>query len=197
MKNLPKKHSWSRMFLLTLALLAAAMFLPHTHTSALSLLGLGFAGMIIDAQTQLSVVQAFAVAGTYVSTNTYDTGVASSQLDVGEELEIYVTVNVLGNFTANETYTLQAITSASANLAAPTVIATTRAIPSAAGAANLLFAGSRWTVPLPPGSQLLRYIGFQVVLAGTTPTITLTAELQPMNFAQEDTYHPVGTSVLS
>ena len=52
--------------------------------------------------------------------------------------------------------------------------------------ADLLVAGFQFAIPIPPSalSESEQYLGVRYTLAGTTPTITVTAFLQPMSMIQ-------------
>ena len=131
--------------------------------------------MFVDAQDLLSDAQAF--TETAVSTNGRDSGAAGNDITEGEPLGIGITVDVAADYSeANETYQFDAIQSAAAALSAPDVLAS-RII-----AAASLTAGSRHVLPIPPGSKTKRYLGLQLTLGGTTPTITITAFIAPLSF---------------
>ena len=130
--------------------------------------------MITDAQTTLSDAQA--LTATAVSTNAYDSGGALTDIFVGTPMAVLITVDVAADFTStNETYEFQVVASAAAALTSPTVLAT-RTIT----AANLT-AGRQHIIPVPPLAKILRYVGMNYVLAGTTPTVTVTAMLLPLD----------------
>lgn len=131
--------------------------------------------MYVDAQTLLSDAQAF--TATAVSTNGYNSGGAAFDVSEGEPLGIGITVDVAADYTtANETYQFDAVESAAAALTSVTVLAS-----MIITAANLT-AGSRHVLPFPPGKKTKQYIGLQLTLGGTTPTITITAFIAPLSF---------------
>lgn len=131
--------------------------------------------MYVDGQTLLSDAQAF--VATAVSTNTYDSGAAGNDITEGEPLGIAVTVDVAADATTgNETYQFDAVEDSDAALGSPTVLAS-RIILAAA-----LTAGSKHVIPIPQGSKTERYLGLQLTLGGTTPTITITAFIAPLSF---------------
>jgi hypothetical protein len=140
--------------------------------------------MIIDAFLLVSDSQAF--TATAVSTNTIDLGVVTPQRDVsvGEDMGFGIGIEVAADFTTtDETYTLQVIESANANLSSPTVISTL------VRTAAQLTVGSLHFLPLGPVSK--RYIGIQLTLGGTTPSVTLSAWLTPrMMFSKGHVYYP-------
>jgi hypothetical protein len=143
----------------------------------------------VDAQTLLW--DAAALTASAVSTNTYDTLAATTDVTRGEELSLVITVDVAADFTTgNETYEFRVIQSAAANLGSATVLASRTILASA------LTAGSIHVLPLPAGSKTLRYLGADCVLAGTTPTITVTAWLTASDMAPvTPTYYPDAMTV--
>lgn len=136
--------------------------------------------MIMDMEALLSENQDISqVVGTYVSTNTYDTGavgtppaggslVADPGRAPGTELLVQITDDVLSAGAA--TVDFQLIESANADLSAPTVLQATGAI----GKADLV-AGYQARLAVPAGITQ-RYLGVQYVIAGATTTAgTVTA----------------------
>lgn len=131
--------------------------------------------MFIDALLQVSAAQA--LVATALSTNTIDLGnpTVKNQIGDGEPMGFLVNNNVAADFTTtDETYNVQVVSSASANLSSPTVLAQ-QAILTAAQRA----AGAKMFLFIPKGAPIQRYIGLNFVLGGTTPSITVTAELVP------------------
>jgi hypothetical protein len=125
--------------------------------------------MILDAQTQLSSAQA--VTASAVSANTIDLGTARDVAN-GDELHVAITVDVAAAAAGAATVTFQAITSASANLSTPTVIAQTDAIGKAdlpAGRRPIILTLSRHVLASLPIGQ--RYLGLNY-LVGTGPLTT-------------------------
>lgn len=146
--------------------------------------------MYVDAQDLLSDAQAF--TGTAVSTNGRDTAAAGNDITEGEPLGIGITVDVAADATTgDETYQFDAIQSAAAALTSPDVLAS-RII-----AAASLSLGSRHVLPIPPGSKTKRYLGLQLTLGGTTPTITITAFIAPLSFLGGWKAHAKGATVQS
>lgn len=136
--------------------------------------------MILDALTLLSDAQA--VTATAFSTNTYDAGNVTPKNDIGpgEALAMLITVDVAADATTgDETYQFDIVTSANANLSSPTVVAS-RLIGRA-----LLTAGRIIVFPIPMVESPLRYWGLQYTVGGTTPTITVTAGIVPLSFADQ------------
>jgi hypothetical protein len=130
--------------------------------------------MILDKECQLMDSQA--ITADAVSANTYDTALAARDVGMGEPMGIVFNVEVAADFTTgNETYTFQAIEDDDVALGSPTVLAAVTVV------ATLLTVGKRVVVPIPPGLKTLRYIGAAMDVGGTTPTITVSAHIQPMN----------------
>lgn len=131
--------------------------------------------MLLDRQELLSNAQAFAATG--VSTDKYDTGMVSSKFGAGKAIGIGIFVSVAADFTTtDETYTFALCSDADSALGSPTVHES-RAILAAA-----LTAGSKHFIALDPTHDVERYIGLRATLAGTTPSVTITAAL--MTFEQ-------------
>lgn len=131
--------------------------------------------MILDKETILWKEAALSATG--VSTNTLDRGATSQDTSKGEPLALGIAVGVDADFTTeDETYTFNIIESDAENLSNPRVISS-RAI-----AAEELVAGSLHVIPIPPGSLTKRYLGASATLGGTTPSVTVTAWIAPLNF---------------
>lgn len=119
--------------------------------------------MITDVNLTLSVSQA--VTATAVSGNTLDLN-QIRDIGAGEEFNAYVNVEVAATAAGAATVNFQLITSANANLSAPTIIGQTDAIPKAS-----LVVGSQVIIPVPRSfiNQLgQRYFGLQYTV-GTGP----------------------------
>src|SRR5438067_496334 len=112
---------------------------------------------ITDANLTLSASQA--VTATAFSTNTIDLGANPRDIGVGEELNIYVNVEVAATAAGAATVNFQIVTSAAANLSTPTIIGQTDAIPKA----NLVV-GAQILIPIPVSfinNLGQRYLGLQ------------------------------------
>lgn len=144
--------------------------------------------MIIDAQCLLSDAQA--VTADAVSTNTYDSGAAGNDISIGEPLVAVIQVDVAADFTTtDETYSFEVIESAAANLGTPTVLAKRTILASA------LTAGSIHYLPVPQGSKALRYLGLNYDVGGTSPSVTVTAFLQPASMIQNNKAYADGFTI--
>jgi len=126
--------------------------------------------MLLDQQQLLSDAQA--LTATAVSPNKYDTGMSSSKFGAGKAIGIGFFVEVAADFTsANETYTFALCSDGDAALGSPTTHES-RAI-----LATTLTAGYKFFFALDPYAGCARYIGANYTLAGTTPTLTISAAL--------------------
>ena len=128
--------------------------------------------MITDALLVLDSANALIrAAGTYVSTNTIDLGVARD-IGVPQDLTIFFNVDVA--FAGGTQVTIQVITSATANLASPTVIGQSQPILLAA-----LTLGAAFALPVlrQLNSNGQRYFGVQYVSTGTFTTGSISARI--------------------
>lgn len=148
--------------------------------------------MIQDAQTLLSDAQA--LTATAYSTNTYDSGAAGNKISVGEPLCVVITVDVAADATTgDETYQFALVQSANANLSSHDVLVATDT--SFITRATLV-AGYTLILPFPPGLKTKRYLGIRYVLGGTTPTLTVTASIVPLNQGIDaQTHYPKGYTI--
>jgi len=132
--------------------------------------------MILDKLLKVSSAQA--LTATAYSTDTIDDA-NNSDISVGEPLVAVFQVNVAADFTTtDETYEFQVVDSANANLSAHNVLVS-KVIPAAQLTANSIH-----YLPIPPLSKSARYLGTRYVLGGTTPSVTVTAYIQPQNMIQ-------------
>lgn len=144
--------------------------------------------MFMDALLVLSDAQA--LTATALSTNTIDLGnpTVKNRVGTGEPLAVGIQVDVAADFTTtDETYEVQIISSASANLSSATILARFPLL------ASQLTLGKKFSLPIPGGMPSQRYLGVNYVLGGTTPTVTLTASVAPRSMVEaEYTYYPKG-----
>lgn len=141
--------------------------------------------MITDAQLLFSDAQA--ITADAVGTNVIDLSV-DRHIGNGEPMCVLFSVDVAADqTTGDEDYTFQVeFSSDSAQTTARQIIGKRifeSGTPDApAQDADLLVAGYKFTIPLPGGplSESERYLGIRYDVTGTTPTITVTAMLQPL-----------------
>ena len=137
--------------------------------------------MYVDSYCLLSDSQA--LSATAVSTNTYDQGSPTIQrhIGTGEPVGAVVCVEVAADFTTtDETYRFDLVQSAAAALTTPTVLASLAFIASGSLISSNLTAGYIFTLPIPFGMALQRYIGMNYTLGGTTPSVTVSAFFGPL-----------------
>ncbi len=142
--------------------------------------------MYIDSENLLSNAQA--LTATADSTNYIDLGV-DRDLGKGEPMALVIVVDVAADTAnADETYQFQVETDDNTSFSSSTIIADA----TIAGAS--LTAGSRHVLPLQQNSE--RYIQGVYTLGGTTPSVTITADIKPMSLVEsEATYYASGFTV--
>ena len=122
---------------------------------------------LVDARLECSDAQALTASAD--STNVIDLTGTALQVGAGQPLYMHFNVTVAADFTTgDETYSFGVATGAATSLG--TVLAS-RAI-----VAGTLVAGYNFSIAV-PNTGVLRYIGAEYVLAGTSPTITVDAYL--------------------
>lgn len=140
--------------------------------------------MYIDAQQLFSDAQA--LTATAVGSNVIDLSVDRS-IGNGEPLAVVFTVDVAADqTTGDEDYTFDVEFASAADQSTGRQLVGRRIFESGtptapAQDADLLVAGFSFAIPVPPTalSESERYLGIRYTLAGTTPTITVTASLVP------------------
>jgi hypothetical protein len=146
--------------------------------------------MILDAQNKLAASQALTTTGA-VGSNVIDLG-ADRSIGNGEPMCVLFNVEVAADqTTGDEDYTFDVETSSDAAQTTAVRLLGRRKFESGTPDApyedaDLLVAGFQFMIPVPATllSESERYLGIRSVLAGTTPTITISAYLVPMNMAQ-------------
>lgn len=150
--------------------------------------------MILDKQLQFSDSQA--LTATTLSTNVIDLGSARA-LGNGEPMAVVFNVEVAADqTTGDEDYQFDV------ELASTAAIDTARKLigrrifesgtPTAPALdADLLVAGYKFAIVLPPltTDEDEQYIGVRYTLAGTTPTITVSAHLVPLSMVEVGSLH--------
>jgi hypothetical protein len=139
--------------------------------------------MYIDALNLLSNSQALTATG--VSVSSIKVGFTAS-IGAGivvptfvEPMAIAFSIPVdADSASGDETYAFQLIQSDNADLLSPDVVAACQP------PATALVAGAQFALPVPPNRVTKRYIGARYVLGGTTPSLCVTAALQPMSMIQ-------------
>lgn len=142
--------------------------------------------MILDAQSQFSTSQALTASA--VGENVIDLGLARS-LGHGEPMGVLFVVEVAADQTSgDEDYTFDVELATNAAQSTGRQLLGRRVFESGTPAApaqdaDLLVAGFKFVIPLPAvsGDEAARYLGIRSTLAGTTPTVTISAYLQPLS----------------
>lgn len=191
---LRKTPSWA---LFALVCVALGMLFPHAaHPVAAPMaMGLGGAvmGAIFDAQTLISDKQA--LTATALSSFSYDNVLATNNISTGEPMAILFTVVVAADHTTgDETYQFAVVQSANADLSASdTIVETVVAYLTAAK----LVAGYQFALPIPPNLVTKRYLGANYTLAGTTPSVTVSAAIVPLKMVPATAVYPKNFTISS
>lgn len=144
--------------------------------------------MILDKQLQFSDSQA--VTADAVGTNVIDLSVARA-IGNGEPLAVLFNVEVAADqTTGDEDYTFEVEVATNAAQTTGRQLLGRRVYESGtptapAQDADLLVAGYKFAIPLPPLANLseaARFLGIRYDVTGTTPTITVSAHLVPLSF---------------
>ena len=153
--------------------------------------------MILDSLLKFSDAQA--VTATAVGTNVIDLSVDRS-IGNGEPMAVVFVVGVAADqTTGDEDYTFQVEYASNAAQSTGRQLIGERIFESGtptapAQDADLLVAGFRIVIPIPPTalSESEIYLGIRYVTAGTSPTITCDAYLQPMSMLDADNTYASG-----
>jgi len=156
--------------------------------------------MFVDNELLLSDSQA--LTATAVGTNTIDLGVARS-MGNGEPVALCIVVEVAADqTTGDEDYTFTVEYSSTADQSAGYVTMGQRIYESGtpgapAQDADLLVAGYKIVIPIPPttAGDDARYLGVRYTLAGTSPTITVSAYVAPMDQIDQSVAYADGYSI--
>lgn len=142
--------------------------------------------MNVDAQHLYSDAQA--LTATAASTNLIDHGPgAERRLGTGEPMAVVIAVDVaLAGTSPTFQATLQSDDAAA--FGSPTTVAQSKSY-------TALAAGAKIVIPIPPGDATERYTRLNYTLGGTTPTVTVTAFLQPMSMIQNDAVYADGFAI--
>ena len=151
--------------------------------------------MILDSQLQFSNSQA--LTATALSTNVIDLSV-DRNIGTGEPMAVVFNVEVAADqTTGDEDYTFDIETASDAGITTARKLLGRRIFQSGtptapAENADLLVAGFVFALPIPSGglSESERYLGVRYTLAGTTPSVTVSAHLIPMRQIQNAVVYP-------
>jgi hypothetical protein len=183
----------------SIAAVAAALAAPH-YVARKS--GVLVPEMILDAEHQFSNSQA--LTATALSTNVIDLGSVDRNIFNGEPMGVVVNVEVAADqTTGDEDYTFSVETASDSGITTARKLLARRIFESGtptapAEDADLLVAGFKFVLPLPMGTlaEAERYLALRYTLAGTTPTITVSAHLQPLSMIEIGSVHyPKGYTI--
>lgn len=133
--------------------------------------------MILDSQLLFSDAQA--VTADAASTNQIDLGIERNLFD-GEPMAVVLQIDVAADgTTTDETYEFQIETDGDSAFGSPTDL-----VVHSIGYASLT-AGSTHVLPIPIGVSVERYLRLYYNVGGTSPSVTVTAFLQPLNMVQK------------
>ena len=143
--------------------------------------------MLLDAQLLFSDAQAVTVDA--ATTNYIDLGIARNLFD-GKTMAVVMTVDVSADHTTgDETYSFQIQTDDNTSFSSATALVTQTI------AFSGLTAGTRVIFPVPVGQLVERYLRMFYDTGGTTPTITVTAFLMPLDMVQKDKIYAKGYTI--
>lgn len=153
-----------------------------------------------DVQNQFSSSQA--LTATAVGENVISL-VVDRSLGSGEPMAVVFNVEVAADQTSSdEDYTFQVEYASDAAQTTARQLIGERIFESGtptapAQDADLLVAGYQFVIPIPPVklSESELFLGIRSVLAGSTPTITVSAYLVPMSMIQTDEVYPGGFTI--
>lgn len=156
--------------------------------------------MILDGQLEFSDGQA--LTATAVGTNVIDLSVDRS-IGNGEPMAVVVTIDVAADqTTGDEDYTFEVEYASDAAQTTGRQLVGRRVYESGtptapAQDADLLVVGYKVIIPIPPTdlSESERYIGVRYTLAGTSPSVTVSAYLQPQNMIDATNDYATGYSI--
>lgn len=156
--------------------------------------------MILDAQLQFSDSQA--VTADAVGTNVIDLSQDRS-IGTGTPMAVVFVVEVAADqTTGDEDYTFDVEYASDAAQTTARKLIGRRIFESGtptapAMDADLLVAGFRFVIPIPPTvlSESERYLGIRYDVTGTTPTITCSAYLQPLSMIDTNVQYPDGFTI--
>ena len=156
--------------------------------------------MILDAQMQFSDDQA--VTASTVGTNVIDLGVNRS-IGNGEPMAVVINVVVAADqTTGDEDYTFEVEYATNAAQTTGRQLIGRRVYESGTPTApsqdaDLLVIGYKVIIPIPPTTtdESAQFLGVRYVTAGDTPTITVSAYLQPMSMIEATNDYATGYEI--
>lgn len=147
--------------------------------------------MFIDKLLEICNAQAFSVDA--VSSKSVDLGsnTPKTEIGAGEPMVVVIQVDVAAdNTTGNETYQFDLVQDDNEDLSSPDIVC------SRTFTAAELAAGKKQYINIPPGGIIEQYIGLQFDGGGTTPTVTVSAYLQPLSMIENRKDYAIGSTIL-
>jgi hypothetical protein len=142
--------------------------------------------MILDKELQFSDSVALAASA---NSSVVSLGAASNLFE-GEPMCVVINVEVAADFTtADETYAFALQTDDAVGFPSPTTLVS-RAILAAA-----LTAGSKHTLAIPVELGQEGFLRLAYTLAGTTPSVTVSAHLSPQSFVDKYRAYPDNSTI--
>lgn len=143
--------------------------------------------MIIDSLLQFSDAQA--LTSTAASTNVVPLS-AERRIGTGEPMAVVIVLDVASDgTTGDETYSVQVQSDTDVAFGSAASVGGALSIPRGTAA------GTKYVIPIGPGTATETYLRLYYTLDGTTPTVTVTAFLQPLNAIQNDAYYADGFTI--
>lgn len=142
--------------------------------------------MFIDAENQYSDAQA--LTSTAASTNLIDHG-SDRDLGMGKPMAVLITLDVAADgANSDETYSVALQVDDNSSFSSATTLGTATITRGDA-------AGSKYVIPVPPDANFERYSRLNFTLGGTSPSVTVTAQLMPQEFIDNYTYYADGFTI--
>lgn len=139
--------------------------------------------MLIDSQLSFSDAQA--LTATAASTNVIDLS-QDRNIGIGEPISVVLTVDVALAGTS-PTFAVSLQTATDAAFTTPVTLLT---MPTLSGA-SAMPQGLKLDILYPGGPEMLQFLRLNYTLGGTSPTVTVTAEVQPSNEVQNaEVFYP-------
>lgn len=139
--------------------------------------------MLIDNLLRVSdatALTATAVSSTYDQGAPFTSGGVNTEIGEGEPMGFGIKVGVAADHTTgDETYEIDIISATAADGTTGQVIHQQFVL-----LYSQLTAGATFVLPISPGLITQRYLGLKYVLGGTTPTVTITADLAPLSMLE-------------
>lgn len=157
--------------------------------------------MLLDKQLQFSDSQA--LTATALATNVIDLGAADVNIGTGEPMAVVFNCEVAADqTTGDEDYQFDIEVASDSGITTARKLIGRRIFESGtptapAENADLLVAGFVFAIVLPPGglAEAERYLGVRYTLAGTSPSVTVSAHLVPLKNVPVNVHYADGITI--